>query len=670
MSELRLETMILPAAPLGDENPLPPFGTTKDQHTFSGTDGVPDEILMNLNYGRVQSILPYTLQDNYTRERTPRPFKVAVLENETLRATFLLELGGRLWSLYNKVAQRELLAVNPVFQPANLALRNAWFSGGVEWNIGTIGHSPLTCSPLFAARVVSGVGYPVLRMYEWERMRQVPFQIDAFLPDHSEMLYIYVRIINPHHETIPMYWWSNTAVPETPNTRVIVPAEKAYRFGYDTTLRSVPVPILGGEDISYPYHRKQAMDFFFHIPDSQRHWICAMDEKGQGLVQTSTRRLQGRKLFLWGTAHGGQQWQHFLTGEGGQPYLEIQAGLARTQLEHLRMPANTEWSWLEAYGLLNAEAKVVHGADWTSACQHVADRLDQLLPAQQLAVLEQQCKQTQDMLPVEQLHLGSGWGYLEHRRRVLAGEAPFCSNALPFPESSLHVVQTLWLQLLEHGHFLLDDANRATTFMIQDEWMGLLRTSLSGMNKDNALAWLHYGIMLFHEDRNAEAKHAFQRSLVLQPSHLSLRNLALIARHEGDMENARLYYLEAHRQAPELQPLIIEIGNFLVDFQLAQEWLNLLNTLSRQLRQNGRIRLLEAAAGLQVGDLYLVERFFADGVVIPDLREGETRLSDMWFSYHEALIRLTEHLADEVDVSQRAALENPLPKAFDFRMKI
>ena len=62
-------------------------------------------------------------------------FRVAVLENDHLRATFLLELGGRLWSLLHKPTGRELLSVNPVFQPANLAIRNAWFSGGVEWNI-------------------------------------------------------------------------------------------------------------------------------------------------------------------------------------------------------------------------------------------------------------------------------------------------------------------------------------------------------------------------------------------------------------------------------------------------------------------------------------------------------------------------------------------------------
>jgi hypothetical protein len=53
-----------------------------------------------------------------------------VLENDILKATFMPVSGGRLWSLYHKPEQRELLNRNPVFQPANLANRNAWFSGG------------------------------------------------------------------------------------------------------------------------------------------------------------------------------------------------------------------------------------------------------------------------------------------------------------------------------------------------------------------------------------------------------------------------------------------------------------------------------------------------------------------------------------------------------------
>jgi len=100
VSELRLETMEIPAADLGPENPLPALENPGDVHATKpeGT-GIPDEMLENMAYARIPNILPYTLQDGYNRRRRRRGLSVAVLENDTLRATFALELGGRLWSL-------------------------------------------------------------------------------------------------------------------------------------------------------------------------------------------------------------------------------------------------------------------------------------------------------------------------------------------------------------------------------------------------------------------------------------------------------------------------------------------------------------------------------------------------------------------------------------------
>ena len=342
MSELRIESWSMPGADLGPENPLPPLRPIREPHQITEAPGVSEEMVRNIAYGRVSNPLPYTVQDRYTRQLEPRQYRAAVLENEWLRATFLLELGGRLWSLVHKPTGRELLDVNPVFQPANLAIRNAWFSGGVEWNIGTIGHCVFTCSPLFAARVEGEGGTPILRMYEWERMRQVPFQIDAYLPDGSPVLYVRVRIVNPHEQTIPMYWWSNMAVPETPDTRVLVPAHSAYSFSYSGRgLERVPIPILEGRDVTYTTTSQRSTDYFFHIDDGQRPWISALDGDGKGLIQTSTARLKGRKLFMWGRGPGGKRWQAFLA-RPGHAYLEIQAGLARTQAEHLPMPAGAD----------------------------------------------------------------------------------------------------------------------------------------------------------------------------------------------------------------------------------------------------------------------------------------------------------------------------------------
>jgi hypothetical protein len=83
--------------------------------------------------------------------------------------------------------------------------------------------------------------------------------------------------------------------------------------------------------------------------------------------------LKGRKLFLWGTGTGGRNWQEWLS-EPGHPYIEIQAGLARTQLEHLPMPAQTEWAWLEGYGLMEGDPAKIHGQD--CAAQRDGRRLE------------------------------------------------------------------------------------------------------------------------------------------------------------------------------------------------------------------------------------------------------------------------------------------------------
>ena len=172
-STLHLSRLTMPTAPVGPPNPLPPLFGPGDAHQVSEPGDADEEMLAGVGYGRVASVLPYLLQDGYGRTLTETEHEVAVLENEVLRATFLLGAGGRLASLVHRPSDRELLFRNPAFQPANLALRDAWVSGGVEWNIATIGHSPLTCEPLHAVRAQHTDGSPVLRMYEYERLRGV-----------------------------------------------------------------------------------------------------------------------------------------------------------------------------------------------------------------------------------------------------------------------------------------------------------------------------------------------------------------------------------------------------------------------------------------------------------------------------------------------------------------
>ena len=298
----------------------------------------------------------------------------------------LPQLGGRVWSLRDLATGRDLIFANPQLVFANLALTGAWFAGGIEWNLGSTGHAATTCRPLFAGVVETERG-PLLRLWEWERTRDLVFQVDLMLAENAPVLLAFVRVRNPDDGPKPLYWWTNLAAAEKPGVRVLAPATRAWRTGYDGSMVSVEVPFpdSADADMSYPLRAQRAADYFFEIPGGRRAWIAAVETDGHGVVQTASEAMTGRKLFLWGTAAGGRRWQEWLGGSGRR-YLEIQAGLATTQLEHLRIDGRGEVSWVEAYAPVDADPVRVHGP-WSQATAEIDEQLDRLLPAGELGGL-------------------------------------------------------------------------------------------------------------------------------------------------------------------------------------------------------------------------------------------------------------------------------------------
>ncbi len=660
MNTLTIEPYLMPAASLAGENPLTPlrsYETASAAGASAGDAQYPDR-------GREESILPYRLQDQYDRRLSPRSFKTAVLENDHLRATFLLDLGGRLWSLRHKPTGRELLHVNPVFQPGNLAVRDAWFSGGVEWNISIIGHAPLTCSPVFAARVLADDGAPVLRLYEWDRIRRVPFQIDFWLPDDRPFLMARVRISNPNDHTVPMYWWSNIAVDERPEVRVLGPAEQAYRHDYDGRLVEHGVPIYEGVDVTYTTNRRWAADLYFRIPEGHRPWIAALDREGRGLVHTSTDLLRGRKMFNWGTDPGGRRWQEFLA-QPGHAYIEIQGGLAQTQGEYVPMPAGAQWSWLEAYGLMETDPAIAHGQDWTAAYKGVEAELERRIPRRWMDAEMARTATIADRKPVELLHQGSGWGALERHRRQRAKQTPFASDATPFPDSSLAEEQMPWLSLLARGKLphrspSLDPG----ALMVQPEWRDLLERA----DESSWLRCYHLGVMRYRAGDRAGAQLAWEKSISNEPSTWAYRDLAVLANDTGNVDEAAALWEKAAGLAPSLTPLAIETGKALLAANRLDDLVAFIESLPADVRSHGRIRLLRARAALAVGDLNTVEEYFAGDVDIANIREKETSLSDLWFGWHERRLARERGITVDDNLRREVRRDFPPPQRFDFRL--
>ncbi|MFE4310526.1 DUF5107 domain-containing protein [Streptomyces sp. NPDC056891] len=657
MTTVRRAVLTLPAAPLGPDNPLPalraPAGAgayAVDPRTLAE---LPRDMARGIGRDPLRSLLPAPVRDGYGRERTPADVDTIVIENDRLRVTVLPGLGGRVHSLHHKPTGRELLYRNPVFQPAAFALNGAWFSGGVEWNIGATGHTTLSCSPLHAATVRAPDGGPMLRLWEWERLRDLPFQVDLWLPEGSDFLYVGVRIRNPHEQTAPVYWWSNIAVPE--DRRVLAPADAAWHHGYERGLSRVPVPVTeDGTDRTYPLNSTHAADWFYDLPEGRRRWIAALDTDGTGLVQTSTDPLRGRKLFVWGTGRGGRRWQDWLTEPGTPGYAEIQAGLARTQLEHLELAGGAEFSWLEAYGPLAADPATVLGDDWTAARADVERSLSGVLPRAAVDAAYTAWREgAADLAPEEVLAAGSGWGALE----VLRGgyELP----GTPFPESTLGREQEPWRELLRTGVLPppADGAAPLIAPLVASPWRDMLETAPADPTTEYQL-----GIAQWHAGDRAQAVRSWERGLKEATTRWPLLYcLAVADREDGHPERAAEHFTEAltDHEATEggadldgARALVAAaLGREALDALLAVDRPDRARTLWHRLpdsaRRRGAFRLLEVRLLLAEGRQDEARAVFDAGFEVADLCEGAEILGELW-----------ERITDEL-----------LPDAYEFRMR-
>ncbi len=656
-STLKQITFTMPCQDMNGTSSLPSLSKLNFWHR-NGDSGLGEDDELFIGYGHVPSAFPYKMQDMYTRELHEREMNAIVLENEYLKATFLPEWGGKLMSLIDKEKNCDLLYCNTVMRPCNLAVRNAWTSGGVEWNCGMFGHNVHTCDTLYTTTTELDDGTPVLRMYEYHRIRRCVQQMDFFLPEGSKVLYTRHRIINPLPDVVPMYWWSNIAVPETPDTRIVVNADSAYMADNGTSLQDMFT--YGGADCTYPINVPAAMDFFYKTPELARRFEAALDADGYGLIQTSTHRLKGRKLFCWGQNPGGDRWQEYLTEDGSPDrYIEIQAGLAYTQYECIPMPPNTTWEWLEAYGAMNADGDKVHG-EWADAKAEVAARLDEIVTADELeALLEATKPMAKAKASGELLFKGSGWGALENMLRAKIGR-PQMAPHLDFGEVGPEQAQ--WVALMERGTMPEPNVNdEPVSWMLQREWTGMLEGAADGSDLTNWYTQLQLGVTYLCDNRLQEAYERLDRSYKLAPNPWALHALANFKRILGDANAAATLCAKACRMragdaslAKEAMELLIVAGKYEEAIELAAEF-------PEEVRSIGRVKIYITMAHINLGHIEEAEAVLWEngGIVLPDIREGELIITDLW-------LRIAEKKAERDGVPFDRATAK-VPPQFDYR---
>lgn len=383
------------------------------------------------------------------------------------------------------------------------------------------------------------------------------------------------------------------------------------------------------------------------MPDGQRRWIAALDADGHGLVQTSTDLLRGRKLFVWGTGPGGRRWQEWLTEPGTGGYCEIQAGLVRTQLEHVKLEAESEVSWLEAYGPLDASPD----GDWHTVLRRAEDRLAAALPRSDVDAAYDAWRPCADTEPGERLATGSGWGALEVLR------AGWKLPGTPFDEDTLGAPQRPWLHLLRAGSLPEPEHHEPPGgTLVARPWRDMLETTAA-----TPLAEYHLGVAQWHGDDRAQAVRSWERGLKSAVDRWPLlRCLAVADQEDGHHERAADRYAEAFDDLCVRRTEAAEDeGWAAVTAALGREAIGVLLAVGRTAdartvwerldaatRARGRFRLTEGELLAAEGRHEQARAVFDENFEVADLREGADSIGLLWARLDDA----------------------PLPARYDFRM--
>jgi tetratricopeptide (TPR) repeat protein len=320
----RTESLVIPTYELGQDDPNPYFGTG------------------------YREVYPYPFQDWLTDHRVDKAWKAVILENRYLKVVVLPELGGHVYSVYDKSFKREVFYRNHVVKYGLVGLRGAWVSGGIEFNFPN-GHTVTSVSPIdFAVRrnpegsasIVVGDHEKVSRMHWFVTLTLYP---DKSYLEQEVFLYNRTPLKN-------RYWfWANAAVPAADDMQYVYPMTSAYPHA------KFPVysfPVYQGRDLSWWKNIDGPLSLFARA--SKRDFFGAYyDQKDFGVVHVADfHEVPGKKTWTWGTAPSGRIWDTLLSDQDG-PYAEIQSGRFETQLDYEFLDPHEANYWKEYWYPIN-----------------------------------------------------------------------------------------------------------------------------------------------------------------------------------------------------------------------------------------------------------------------------------------------------------------------------
>ena len=266
--------------------------------------GPPDPNPALLERAGSRPIYPYPMLDSLTNVRQEKTYKAVYLENEYLKVTVLPEIGGHLYAIFDKTANRDVLYTNHVLKYGLVGIRGAWVSGGIEWNFPD-GHTVTTVSPIDYATRTEADGSASVTVGDTERVQRMQWAVTIRLRPGRKVVETEVTLNNRRNVPGRYWFWATGAAHATDDLRFVYPMREAYPHAYWPIFS---FPIEKGVDVST--YRGVTNPLSLFARNSKRDFMGVYYEKSDwGVVHVADHReVPGKKTWTWGTDDAGTIW--------------------------------------------------------------------------------------------------------------------------------------------------------------------------------------------------------------------------------------------------------------------------------------------------------------------------------------------------------------------------
>lgn len=318
-------------------------------------------------YG-IAYIYPYPLLDDFGTEAQEKHFRALHIENRYLKVTVLPELGGRVYSVFDKMSKREVFYKNTIIKFAPLAIRGAFFSGGIEINF-PVGHNVTTTEPVNWELRENEDGSASLSYGALEHISRMRWIVTLTLyPDRCALAQD-VQIQNPSNLPGRYFYWCTPACEANEQTEFIYPFKRCRSYMWDGEVSwpnvRVDLTPLGGKletyvgvptwpskqlhkpiDIHWEKNIINQVSIFGSHPEEDYYGVW-QHSGDYGYAHFSDHHdIAGMKHWSWGNSGMSLMTQTSLTDDGSR-YAETQCGLMENQHDFDFLLPNTTRRWRE-----------------------------------------------------------------------------------------------------------------------------------------------------------------------------------------------------------------------------------------------------------------------------------------------------------------------------------